>query len=82
MKYYKVCEPLLLGLLETSNRLHALEQGGVDSWAWYGDSFRDFLKTYCKDNGIDPEQVDDGSFDFADLAEIDLKTFEEIKGEE
>lgn len=82
MKYYKVCEPLLLGLLETSNRLHALEQGGVDSWAWYGDSFRDFLKTYCKDNGIDPEQVDDGSFGYVDLAEIDLKTFEEIKEEE
>lgn len=82
MKYYKVCEPLLLGLLETSNRLHALEQGGVDSWAWYGDSFRDFLKTYCKDNGIDPEQVDDGSFGYVDLAEIDLKSFEEIKEEE
>lgn len=82
MKYYKVREPLLLCLLETSNRLHALEQGGVDNWAWYGESFRDFLRTYCKDNGIDPEQVDNGSFGFAELAEINLKSFEEIKEEE
>lgn len=81
-KYYKVREPLLLSLLEQSNRLYALEQGGVDNWAWYGESFFNYLQRYCKDNGIDPEQVDDGSFGFAELAEIDLKAFEEIKEEE
>lgn len=81
-KYYKVHEPVLLSLLEESNRLYALEKGGVDNWMWYGDSFLDYLQEYCKDNGIDPEQVGNGSFGFTDLAEIDLKSFEEIKEEE
>lgn len=78
-KYYKVRESVLLNLLEESNRLAALEQGGVDNWMWCGDSYSDYLLAYCEDNGLDPEQVGNGSFCFTDLAEIDLKSFEEIK---
>lgn len=81
-KYYKVRESVLLSLLEESNRLNALQRGGVDNWMWCGDSYLDYLQEYCEENGIDPEQVGDGRFGFTDLVEIDLKTFEEIKEEE
>lgn len=77
-KYYKVRESTLLDLLSRACKLEALEDGGVDNWLWYGDSCYDFLITYCKDNGIDPKLVDEGVIEFYDVAESDLKNFEEI----
>lgn len=77
-KYYKVRESVLLDLLEKANRFDALKNGGVDNWMWYGDSYCDFLRTYCEDNGIDPEQIDEREFDFFDIAKSDLGSFEEI----
>ena len=76
--YYKVRESTLLDLLSRAYKLEALEDGGVDNWSWYIDSCDDFLRTYCKNNGIDPKLVDEGAIGFYDVAESDLKNFEEI----
>ena len=43
-KYYKIFEGDLLYLLERDLLLTALENGGVDNWEWFGDSYKDFLK--------------------------------------
>lgn len=33
-------------LLIDSNKLAALENGGVDNWSWYSDSLKDFAELY------------------------------------
>lgn len=78
-KYYKVRESTLLDLFEIAYRFEALLDGGVDNWEWYRDSYYNFLRTYCENNGIDPEQVYEGELDFSDIAKSDLKNFEEIQ---
>lgn len=42
MKIYAVYETELLELIYDSMKLHALEDGGVDNWEWYGTSIKEF----------------------------------------
>lgn len=59
-KYYKISEELLIELMKDSLVLASLENGGVDNWEWYGESYCDFL------NGA-------GAEDFDELAEREVK---------
>lgn len=70
-KYRLVEEKELIDLLESYNRLQALENGGVDNWEWYGASLGDFLETWIADKGLDP----DGDLDFTAMAEDDLNEY-------
>ena len=74
-KFYKVEEKDLLDMLEAYERLTALEQGGVDNWDWYGDSLTDHLIFLRKEYGVS----DKNDFYFEDVAEVQLKNYEEIK---
>lgn len=70
-KYRLVEEKELIDLLESYNRLQALENGGVDNWEWYGASLGDFLEAWIADKGLDP----DGDWDFTAMAEDDLNEY-------
>ena len=70
-KYRLVEEKELINLLESYNRLQALENGGVDNWEWYGASLRDFLVTWITESGLDP----DNDWDFISMAEEDLNNY-------
>ena len=70
-KYRCVPEKELIVLLESYNRLQALENGGVDNWNWYGDSLRDYLENWIAESGVDPS----GDWDFESLAEDDLNNY-------
>ena len=53
----------LYDLIRDSNTLAALEIGGVDNWSWYGDSIREYVNTWKRDNpdcwaGTRSEDVD------------------------
>ena len=37
-------ESELLELLSDSEKLNALNNGGVDNWEWYGESIKNFLE--------------------------------------
>lgn len=74
-KYYKISEEQLLDLLASSAKLIALENGGVDNWAWCGDSISDFLNQVIEENQLDP----DDDFWFEDVAKLDIKYYEEIE---
>lgn len=76
-KFYKVEEKDLLAMLEAYERLAALEEGGVDNWVWYGASLTDRLIFLRKEYGISDEK----DFYFEDVAEIQLKNYEEIKND-
>lgn len=36
-------------LIEDSEKLAALEAGGVDNWEWYHESIKDWLEKYYPD---------------------------------
>lgn len=79
-KYYKVSESVLLNLLSKARKLELLESGSVNvnARSRYLDLYYDFLKTSCKDNGIDLEQFGEGVLDFSDTTKRALSNFEEI----
>ena len=70
-KYRCVPEGELIILLESYNRLQALENGGVDNWNWYGASLRDYLENWIAESGVDPS----GDWDFESIAENDLNNY-------
>ena len=74
-KFYKISEKELLEFIANSNRLLALEQGGVDNWSWYGMSFDEFVKQAKEDN---PELYKDVEY-IEDLTEIDLQFYKAIE---
>lgn len=67
-KYRLIEEKELILLLESYNRLQALENGGVDNWEWYGASLGDFLEAWIVESGLDP----DSDWDFTSMAEKDI----------
>ena len=67
-KYRCVPEKELIILLESYNRLQALENGGVDNWDWYCDSLHDYLENWIAESGVDPS----GDWDFESIAEKDI----------
>ena len=77
-RYRLILEAELVELLESQNRLVALENGGVDNWHWYGDSLCDYLKVWAEDGGRDPELY----WTFEDIAVNEITNYELIEREE
>ena len=48
----------LAQLLTASNKLAALEAGGVDNWEWYGESLRDYEKEFGDIDVISDEVIE------------------------
>lgn len=42
MKRYVIDEQQLENLIKDSWKLNALENGGVDSWCWYGEAMEEY----------------------------------------
>ena len=70
MKYYKISESDLNGLLVDSLELCMLNKDGVDNWTWYGESYRELIKEYIPDADEDT--------DFSDVATLLLKDYEVV----
>ena len=70
MKYYKISESDLNGLLVDSLELCMLNRDGVDNWTWYGESYRELIKEYIPDADEDT--------DFSDVATLLLKDYEVV----
>lgn len=70
MKYYKISEGDLKGLLVDSLELCMLNRDGVDNWTWHGESYRELIKEYIPDADEDT--------DFSDVATLLLKDYEVI----
>ena len=70
MKYYKISEDKLKGLLVDSLELSMLNWDGVDNWEWYGTSYRELIKEYIPNADEDT--------DFSDVATLLLKDYEVI----
>ena len=70
MRYYKISESDLNGLLVDSLELSMLNRDGVDNWEWYGASCRELIKEYIPDANEDT--------DLSDVATLLLKDYEVI----
>lgn len=70
MRYYKISESDLNGLLVDSLELCMLNRDGVDNWTWYGESYRELIKEYIPDADEDT--------DFSDVATLLLKDYEVV----
>ena len=70
MKYYKISEGDLKGLLVDSLELSMLNWDGVDNWSWYGTSRHELIKEYIPNPDEDT--------DFSDVATLLLKDYEVI----
>ena len=68
-KYYRVSESELKELLTDSLRLSALDRDGVDNWEWYGEGFRNVIREYVTEYGLNAEDED---MDFRDIAQAML----------
>lgn len=73
---YKVSKEQLLELLECQARWYAVEGGGVDNWAWYGESLSEYIKDYVDENNVD---ISPKELTMADIAEHSLQYFEPIE---
>ena len=71
-KYRLVPETELRHYIEAWLKLQALENGGVDNWEWYGASLGDFLESWAKETGRDPEDED---LDFNEIINEDIKEY-------
>ena len=71
MKYYKISESDLNGLLVDSLELCMLNRDGVDNWTWYGESYRELIKEYIPDADEDT--------DFSDVTTLLLNDYEVIE---
>ena len=73
---YIISKERLLELLKAENELNVLEGDGVDSWTWYMEGRRQYLKEGAEIYGVNIDDNED--FDFEDLAELALQDFEEF----
>ena len=76
-KYRLVPEAELRHYIEAWLKLQALEHGGVDNWEWYGCSLRDFLESWAKETGRDPEDED---LDFDEIVNEDIEEYLSYEG--
>lgn len=74
--FYKVSKEQLLELLECQARWYAVEGGGVDNWAWYGESLSEYIKNYIDENNVD---ISPNELTITDIAEHSLAFFEPIE---
>lgn len=75
MKLYVLNEEQLKQLIIQSNSFLALQQGGVDNWSFYSDSFDEAYTQWAEDIGID--NVNNKSFKELEelIAKEDLKEY-------
>lgn len=79
---YLIPEYKLRELLEDSNKLAALECGGVDNWDWYGYSIHNYIEDFCKNNydlvkeTFGEEDMED--FGIREMSELELLDFHTI----
>lgn len=66
MKYYRIEEFHLRGLLELAHEARALSQGGVDNWEGYGESINNYIQ-------------DCSAIDFQEYESIEEVVDEDIK---
>lgn len=73
MKKYMITEDELRAFLKNETLLAALQCGGVDNWAWYGDSIREFVDTFYESNKdlIGPK----GHFDLDDVIDLQIANY-------
>ena len=74
-KLFIVLEKELIKLLSGYNKLLALENGGVDNWAWYDDSLNNFLEQFHKDC---PQVCDEEDLDFEVVSMFDLSNYKTL----
>lgn len=78
MKQYLITEDRLLGLLEDSIRLGALDADGVDNWSWYGEGFSHYIASYFPNKSL--EDICEENIGFKECAMLELETkFTEVK---
>lgn len=71
MKYYKISEAHLQGLLTMAHHCQALHMGGVDNWEGYGESISNYVND-CSATDFKTYE------DIEDIVEEDLKSYTEI----
>lgn|GEM_PF-1078525 len=80
-KRYIISESELLDLISDSNKLEALECGGVDNWIWYGGAIGEFIKNKIEEDGYGQMLLDRGKenledIEIKDFSYLDLKYYE------
>jgi len=65
-KQYAVKREVLVDLIAARLKLYALENGGVDNWAWYEDSINDYLSNFTDDT---KEEEEESYYTFEELAQ-------------
>lgn len=73
MKYYKINEEDLKGLLYDHYVLACLYKAGVDNWLYYMDNRTDYINSKLKNKEYDEDA------DFEDIVNMSLTKYEEIK---
>ncbi len=78
-RYFKVSESELLELLACTQKMIALESGGVDNWCGYSDSISESLTHLYNEFKKEGKEVpeDDLDFFFSDVAKLELEYYEE-----
>ena len=81
---YLVSEYKLRKLLEDSNKLAALECGGVDNWDWYSYSIGDYIADFRRSNhdlvkeAFGEDEEDFGLEEMSELELMDYSTVEDL----
>ena len=59
LRYYRISEPDLRELLMGAYTCEALNNGGVDNWAWCGESIRDYVDACSDIDGVHYEDLEE-----------------------
>ena len=79
---YLVPEHTLRDLLNDSNKLTALECGGVDNWDWYGYSIGDYVADFRRNNQDLVKEVfgeDEEDFGIEEMSELELMDYSTVE---
>lgn len=79
---YLVPEHTLRDLINDSNKLTALECGGVDNWDWYGYSISDYVADFRRNNQDLVKEVfgeDEEDFGIEEMSELELMDYSTVE---
>jgi len=79
---YLVTEHTLRDLLNDSNKLIALECGGVDNWDWCGYSISDYVADFRRNNQDLVKEVfgeDEEDFGIKEMSELELMDYSTVE---
>ena len=79
---YLVPEHTLRDLINDSNKLAALECGGVDNWDWYGYSIGDYVADFRKNNYDLVKEAfgeDEEDFGLEEMSELELMVYSTLE---